>query len=376
MWSGDDSGKGEVAQPHDGSDPVDTEMSDSSPEDSQDRRQQRCRERSLSVPCRSETTQLDSVMTKAKRASSYLWMLLHSQSCRLGVDRCTHAGCANAKLVHLHLKTCPAGLDFPCPTRYEGCLQARKLLTHYRRCRNVRARQVGAPSLKGQHVCLICSMVARQARSLLDNNLQASNSKASGQQVVPHKKSSNNPKCQVTASFTVKTSLGGVTQPLKKEADCERKFLTTFTFSNDNDAATFFKSKGDRNPAGDWDMPPPAPRPMVSKSAPVSPSRNCDRQELKGKAGEPLKQMPLIRKRSESLGSSPAISRRAVSFAESPEFVEHRPLAVDLTESGEPGRSRRVRSASCHLLTATGSPSETCGTIYEELGPAASYMDE
>ena len=37
------------------------------------------RERSLSVPCRSETASVDTVMTKAKRASSYLWMLLHSQ---------------------------------------------------------------------------------------------------------------------------------------------------------------------------------------------------------------------------------------------------------------------------------------------------------
>lgn len=37
------------------------------------------RERSLSVPCSSAGSDVETVVTKAKRASSFLWMLLHSQ---------------------------------------------------------------------------------------------------------------------------------------------------------------------------------------------------------------------------------------------------------------------------------------------------------
>jgi len=40
------------------------------------------RERSMSVPCRSsiaESADVETVVTKAKRASTYLWMLLHSK---------------------------------------------------------------------------------------------------------------------------------------------------------------------------------------------------------------------------------------------------------------------------------------------------------
>jgi hypothetical protein len=37
------------------------------------------RERSMSVPCRNETADVETVVSKAKRASTFLWMLLHSQ---------------------------------------------------------------------------------------------------------------------------------------------------------------------------------------------------------------------------------------------------------------------------------------------------------
>ena len=43
------------------------------------------RDRSMSVPCRPTPTgmssEVETMVTKAKRASSYLWMLLHSQVC-------------------------------------------------------------------------------------------------------------------------------------------------------------------------------------------------------------------------------------------------------------------------------------------------------
>ena len=69
---------------------------------------------------------------------------------------------------------------------YHGCDQARKLLAHYRRCSSIRARQqatiadatkrggVDSSSVKRNHTCLLCSLVARQAHASLKRT--ASNS--------------------------------------------------------------------------------------------------------------------------------------------------------------------------------------------------------
>lgn len=45
--------------------------------------------------------------------------------------------------------------------QYHGCDQSRKLLSHYKRCRSLRAAN------KKNHYCLVCSLVARQARTML-----------------------------------------------------------------------------------------------------------------------------------------------------------------------------------------------------------------
>lgn len=82
---------------------------------------------------------------------------------------CAHVGCPEAKLMYLHLKTCSAELLEPCPSSHPGCQDARKLLAHYRRCRDIRARQAQNPSIRSQqHVCLVCSLVARHAKFTLD----------------------------------------------------------------------------------------------------------------------------------------------------------------------------------------------------------------
>jgi hypothetical protein len=92
------------------------------------------------------------------------------QNCRMGVNRCSHPGCSEAKLMYLHLKTCSSGDLEPCPTGHKGCQDARKLLAHYRRCRDIRARQahLPPPARSQQHVCLVCSLVARHAKFTLD----------------------------------------------------------------------------------------------------------------------------------------------------------------------------------------------------------------
>ena len=98
---------------------------------------------------------------------------------------CSHGGCQEAKLLHLHIKTCAAGTGFDCPSNYSGCDTARKLLAHYHRCRMSRVRQAGQLSSRrdaGQQQCLLCSLVARQARNMLDDGpvkLSSSNSSSS-----------------------------------------------------------------------------------------------------------------------------------------------------------------------------------------------------
>lgn len=80
--------------------------------------------------------------------------------------------------MYLHLKTCSAGVVEPCPTGHKGCQDARKLLAHYRRCRDIRARQsnLPAPARAQHHVCLVCSLVARHAKFTLDRSSSTSRS--------------------------------------------------------------------------------------------------------------------------------------------------------------------------------------------------------
>jgi len=116
---------------------------------------------------------ISDLVGKSKKAAFSLWTLLHAKNCRQGVDRCSHLGCSEAKLMYLHHKTCPARSVDPCPTQHKGCQDARKLLAHYRRCRDIRARQSQNPTATNkpqQHVCLVCSLVARHAKFTLDRN--------------------------------------------------------------------------------------------------------------------------------------------------------------------------------------------------------------
>jgi len=115
------------------------------------------------------------VVAKAKRAAQSLWMILHAQSCQITI--CPHVGCETTKSLLLHVKECSAGTgDFQCPDNYHGCYPARKLLNHYRRCREIRIRQIRSRiGRKQSHSCLVCSLTARYAKTVLENrNLSVS----------------------------------------------------------------------------------------------------------------------------------------------------------------------------------------------------------
>lgn len=82
MWSGDSKDEVAAVAHTNGSNENATEVtkvSDNPKVQLAPKERRNVRERSMSVPCRSEASDVNSVMTKAKRASSYLWMLLHSQ---------------------------------------------------------------------------------------------------------------------------------------------------------------------------------------------------------------------------------------------------------------------------------------------------------
>ena len=102
--------------------------------------------------------------------------LFHDQSCRLGPDRCPHRGCADTKRLLLHIKTCSVapGGGYGCAAK--GCDSARKLLNHYKRCRDVRARQAAQQQKTNAkpHVCLVCSLMARHAKSFAESSSSSS----------------------------------------------------------------------------------------------------------------------------------------------------------------------------------------------------------
>lgn len=92
------------------------------------------------------------------------------QLCTSSVDSCPHQCCENAKRIHLHIKTCPATSDIACPTSHPGCQQARKLLIHYRKCKEMRTRQ-RRQARHAQQIksCLICTLLARHDKGISEN---------------------------------------------------------------------------------------------------------------------------------------------------------------------------------------------------------------
>ncbi|KAL9187110.1 hypothetical protein ACHAXT_010830 [Thalassiosira profunda] len=111
------------------------------------------------------------LVAKAKKAAASLWTILHAQNCRHPPGACPHPSCPDTQLLLAHVKSCPAGPGFPCPAHHRGCHEARKLLAHYRRCKDLRTKRVGHGRRNGMppaQSCLVCSLMARYAKSVAD----------------------------------------------------------------------------------------------------------------------------------------------------------------------------------------------------------------
>jgi hypothetical protein len=221
-----------------------------------------------------EQSNVGALIAKSKKVASSLFTLLHAkvrsvfsyfmvpfstiliinfvscqQNCRLGVNRCSHPGCPDAKLIHLHLKTCTAAAGSECPSGRKGCVDSRKLLAHSRRCRDIRARQTAGQLRAQQHVCLVCSLVARYAKGGCDLDRSVSPRSRSG---------SKHP--APSASLNVGGNIRMQTQP--KLCAAIRRRSTTPPRGNDSyavDSSVTDLLGGDME-STPKKMPPPPPR--------------------------------------------------------------------------------------------------------------------
>lgn len=260
------------------------------------------------------------LIAKSKKAAASLFTLLHAKNCKLGPNMCPHPGCPEAKLMFLHLKTCHSDSGAVCPSSYKGCVDARKLLAHYRRCRDIRSRQAANQIKTNQHVCLVCSLVARNAKTSLDRSRSASpKGTTSRKHTLPSLKQSSNqaPSLQKLSVRPRSVSFSAVARESSFSKESSIPLKT---------------------------MPPPPPRFFVS---------NREECKERSRADELQDAMHCALK----VERSPEISALDERSPEADELSREFPMPQP--------RMRRRRSASCHVLSSSN-PSSVFDTIQEE----------
>lgn len=109
-------------------------------------------------PNNSKDENVDVVVGKYKRAAGFLWTILHAQSCKLPAGKCSIQGCSDIKRLLAHVLSCAACHSDVCPTGYEGCHQARKLIGHHHECK--KQKRVQRNKEQKSH-CLLCTLLSR-----------------------------------------------------------------------------------------------------------------------------------------------------------------------------------------------------------------------
>ena len=261
------------------------------------------------------------------------------------------------------MKSCNAGSNSACPHGYNGCHQARKLLSHYRKCRESRARQRRQIRLRQQQVqepqfCLLCTLLSRHDRSVSERVTRSrQNSFAS------------------TQPICMKVPVGDVS--------AEAQMLMSFKKqSNKNNGETT------SSPSSKEIMPPPPPRPRaISIGSHIPPTLNNNYRRvapLTRSADDDeaynlldLSRRPL-RLRSESLdegnrgsGKGPIDPTSEFDLRSSVnKGIKHRIRfeGDEVLPSEEPGELplMRKRSVSCSILSPNFSKLGTCDTVMED----------
>ena len=123
---------------------------------------------------------VNELVSKAKKAASSLWTILHSQKCQ--ISNCHHRGCSDIKLLLAHVHSCHT-----TNCSIKGCNEIKKLLGHYDKCTALR-------DLNENHSCLVCSLMARYAKSMAEKDEVcglASSSGSSGEEQQGHERRSS-----------------------------------------------------------------------------------------------------------------------------------------------------------------------------------------
>jgi len=100
------------------------------------------------------SSNVNELVSKAKKAASSLWLILHSQNCQ--ISNCHHRGCSETKTLLVHVHSCHT-----TNCLIKGCNETKKLLGHYTKCKSLR-------DINENHSCLVCSLMARYAKSMLE----------------------------------------------------------------------------------------------------------------------------------------------------------------------------------------------------------------
>lgn len=223
--------------------------------------------------------------------------------------------------------------------QYKGCVDARKLILHYRRCRDIRARKNSGPVNSEPHFCLVCSLVARNAKS---KSRSISPTTSTKKQLMP----SANARC---------TPVG---QPPKQQLFKQELRVRPRSFSFSEIGRTAAKPTVPRELIKT--MPPPPPRFSGRQEDSNNDNNNMDiiqstmSSALAVHRSEARDQAPNARPRAESLDL-----RKFSLSANDPQPT----VGEDGFQVPFPPLVRR-RSASFHVLSAV-SPNG-CQTIVEE----------
>lgn len=112
----------------------------------------------------SKQAALKAMMLKAKMASDNIRLLLHAKRC--DGTGCKEPGCDSARQLVKHMRGCQLTGEVK-PGCNLKCVQAQKMLQHYKDCNRKRAL--------GGRYCLVCSMVARSATATNNSNSMTNN---------------------------------------------------------------------------------------------------------------------------------------------------------------------------------------------------------
>jgi hypothetical protein len=265
---------------------------------------------------------------------------------------------------------------------YHGCDQSRKLLAHYRRCRSLRARQhangsnntrqrrdpanavANASGSNSAHHCLVCSLMARQARTVLERT-----------------------KVTTSSAYATQASTNGVAAAsiksnhyMKKGSAAATTRKVSYVLSAvEAEALTSTSQRGKSPPLAASMMPPPPPRSngitgsLAAEGSPLdalarlyATAKHLE-QSNDDECDDPAIIAPTPHRRERAASDAEVLRghRRSLSHnvGDSGGWVGSRSLEDDVAQG------RRGRSASCGtapLCVRTTSSPPTCDTIMEE----------